>query len=80
MRYRCICEGCLFADWDRTSNGRLHPNKMGTCTWKKTVRVPPSYRGSVMGRHTPGAPEVLSAGRIERGQYGFKACDVYQPK
>lgn len=27
------CIGCRFAEWERTKNGKLHPNKLGHCTW-----------------------------------------------
>lgn len=27
------CFGCKWAVWDRTTNGRLHPNKAGRCMW-----------------------------------------------
>lgn len=26
------CNGCKYADWQRTANGRLHPNGEGVCT------------------------------------------------
>lgn len=26
------CDGCKFADWKRTSAGRLHPDGTGKCT------------------------------------------------
>lgn len=25
------CDGCRHADWKRTANGRLHPDKQGKC-------------------------------------------------
>ena len=80
MSDRCICEDCLFAKWKQTSNGRLHPDKTGKCTWEQTVRVPPSCRGSISSFRDPGTPLSLTGGWIERGPLGFKACDVFQPK
>lgn len=37
------CETCKFADWERTSNGRLHPGGHGKCTWKKKIQLPESF-------------------------------------
>jgi len=33
------CRDCKYAEWDRTSKGRLHPSGSGRCTFK--VKVPP---------------------------------------
>lgn len=35
------CSNCGLAAWQRTVNGRLHPNKDGECTWKPPVLVVP---------------------------------------
>lgn len=29
------CNNCYFASWERTKNGRLHPNKQGRCKYLK---------------------------------------------
>lgn len=36
-----ICERCAYAEWKRTSNGRLHPSKKGACTYSVSVPVIP---------------------------------------
>lgn len=33
------CKGCVFAKWDTTASGRLHPSGDGKCT--KEFKVPP---------------------------------------
>lgn len=33
------CVGCVFADWQKTKTGRLHPSGSGLCTFK--YKVPP---------------------------------------
>ena len=27
-----VCDGCVYANWMRTKNGRLHPSKEGRCS------------------------------------------------
>lgn len=37
------CMGCKYADWQRTSNGRLHPSGDGKCTYPyKLPQLPES--------------------------------------
>lgn len=33
------CTGCKWAEWDRTSAGRLHPSGSGRCQYK--YKLPP---------------------------------------
>lgn len=59
------CLHCKHARWVLTKNGRVNPNKVGDCTWTKTVHVPKAYwtdpicegavvlRGTYISRKTP---------------------------
>ena len=29
-----VCVGCVYAEWRKTSNGRLHPDGSGNCTYQ----------------------------------------------
>lgn len=40
------CIGCRFAEWDRTKNGALHPNKSGRCTWRPKIEPMPWWTAS----------------------------------
>lgn len=73
-----ICEGCKFANWERTSNGRLHPSGMGKCEWQKTFRVAGSYTGSI--GHAYGGPLVAWGSTIcrKKGDEFPDRCDVFQ--
>lgn len=54
------CTKCIHARWRRTSNGRLHPDKSGICSymvgipelpaafyWQGVAGNPPIYGGSI---------------------------------
>ena len=73
-----ICEGCKFADWKRTANGRLHPDGYGKCKWEKTFRIAGSCRSGIWG--TDGQPITLSGGTINRkkGEEHPVTCDTFQ--
>ena len=36
-----ICERCAYAEWQRTSNGRLHPSKKGACCYSVPIPALP---------------------------------------
>jgi hypothetical protein len=42
-----MCNGCKYADWKRTSKGRLHPDKTGRCTYlihhPLNLKIPVAY-------------------------------------
>ena len=42
-----ICERCAYAEWQRTSNGRLHPSKKGVCTYNVSVPAMPISMGNI---------------------------------
>ena len=47
---KSVCDGCKFANWKRTTNGRLHPDGSGKCEWVATVALPPSCYTGGFGR------------------------------
>jgi hypothetical protein len=36
------CNGCAYAEWERTASGRLHPSGVGKCTYKVALPELPS--------------------------------------
>ena len=71
------CDDCAYAEWKRTSNGRLHPDKSGRCKWTPPVfLVPKAYTFSSYG--SPGEPPRLSGGFIERGAKFTDDCSCFQ--
>lgn len=36
------CEGCKYAQWVRTKNGRLHPSGDGLCTYEYKIPALPA--------------------------------------
>jgi Holliday junction resolvase-like predicted endonuclease len=74
------CDSCKYAEWNRTSNGRLHQNKMGKCTLKKTLKIPASAEYYVKQRCKTGTLDfVVDGGFIERGHV-FEQCAYYTPE
>lgn len=39
---KSICEGCVFAKWNRTNSGKLHPDGSGRCQYVVEPRVIPA--------------------------------------
>jgi hypothetical protein len=66
------CEGCKYAEWKRTSNGRLHPDKLGRCAYKWVMPPLPQSMYFINGAHPFG-------GWIERGRVLKDHC-VYWAK
>jgi hypothetical protein len=69
------CDKCKWADWNKTKNGRLHPDKQGKCTYQVIVPELPyafcwSYDGSK--KITP------IWGQIERGRELKQNCIYYE--
>lgn len=58
------CDDCEFADWKRTKNGRLHPDKGGKCkrleAYPLDLRLPAAF----YWMHLPPRP---NGGYITRG-------------
>ncbi len=39
------CNGCKYAEWKRTANGRLHPSGDGRCTFTIVIpKLPNAFR------------------------------------
>lgn len=69
------CDDCKYAEWNRTKNGRLHPDKQGRCTISKSVKLPACLIGS--WEYKDYGDEINISGRqIERG-YSFDKCAYY---
>ena len=68
------CDKCKYALWQRTSAGRLHPNKQGTCEYKYKIPPLPQSRYFLGGR----TPESYG-GQIERGSKLKEHCVYYAP-
>jgi hypothetical protein len=63
------CNGCALAEWQRTTSGRLHPSRVGRCTW--TMPVPNSYNAWYSREST------LSGGHIVRNYTYQQDCPYY---
>jgi hypothetical protein len=68
-----LCDDCVFAEWKKTANGRLHPNKRGLCKrlyeHPLDLRIPPVFYWGVFKT----AP-YPSGGYIERGKPLEEKC------
>jgi hypothetical protein len=64
------CETCKFAEWKRTSNGRLHPDKSGRCVrlWDHPIdyRLPAAFYW--------GSNPSPNGGYIKRGEKDRSKC------
>lgn len=69
-----ICDDCIFANWKRTTNGRLHPDKSGRCKAPlPNFDVPAAfYWGALNSGPRP------NGGYIERGSQLHRACSFKQ--
>lgn len=90
---KSLCVDCKFADWDVKSNGALHHNGMGVCTWKKTFAVSAStlkpgfttnssfsVREEWPGGDFHNALFVRGSTISRRGSNIFTKCDVFERK
>lgn len=71
------CDECKYADWKRTSSGRMHPDKSGRCLIKKVVKLPECLVATSSYR-TYGDEVVVKGGYIRRGRT-FDRCAYYGP-
>jgi hypothetical protein len=66
------CDQCKYAEWAKTSNGRLHPNKQGRCKFLERkpldLRLPNAFYWPWMTAPSP------NGGAIERGQIYKDDC------
>lgn len=79
------CDKCKWANWNRTKNGRLHPDKGGRCTKEVVIPELPlafHYLGSYpvprvnCGPHKPSW--LYSGGFIYRGKKHNNICVYYE--
>jgi len=69
------CDKCKWAEWARTKNGRLHPDKSGKCSYEIVIPELPSAK-CWPGFHD--RPPEPSWGFIERGRELNKDCIYYE--
>lgn len=76
------CVGCKFAVWNKTSNGRLHPDKQGRCTWQPPVVALPYWMSDVKRaieekakRQALGHGAFVYRDEVTAGRHGWQ-CDV----
>lgn len=66
-----LCDNCAYAEWKRTANGRLHPDKSGRCTFLKKHprddRLPAAF-------YWIGSAPNPAGGAIERGDKVRTMC------
>jgi hypothetical protein len=67
------CNNCKYADWEKTKNGSLHPNKQGKC---KFVWTPPPLPKAYSFPGFNGYPSP-SGGWIDRGAKACKDCPCF---
>lgn len=72
------CDDCVYADWKRTKNGRLHPDKTGRCkfVWSPPP-LPKAFSFSFSYNKSMPTP---SGGFIERGCPRCDGCECFKPK
>lgn len=68
-----ICDDCIFAEWDRTSDGRLHPSKKGRCTrldkHPLDLRLPAAFHWSLwVGSRPKPMGGDIRGGEVRAGQ------------
>ena len=71
------CDKCKFANWKRTSNGRLHPDGTGRCTYAARHAVPASTPSWGMNLDHD-RMMVVQGGHISRGHDWSGPCALYE--
>jgi hypothetical protein len=69
------CDLCVHAKWNRTSNGRLHPNKQGRCAF--VWAPPPLPRAFSFSWGNRGVVPQPNGGWIERGDKSMDGCPCF---
>lgn len=69
------CQGCIFADWEKTDSGRLHPSGDGRCRF--VYELPP-LPGSMYWTTMSSSPKP-SGGRINRREPLNRECPTFKP-
>ena len=71
MNEPSTCVGCIYAEWDRTASGRLHPGGDGRCAYfsknPMNIRLPAAFHWHIL------SPPVPHGGWINRRA---KDCDI----
>ena len=69
-----ICERCAYAEWKRTSNGRLHPSKKGACCYSVPIPALPICMTSTQNLRPIG-------GEIYRNslKQNYASCPTFLP-
>jgi hypothetical protein len=79
---KTICNGCKFAEWKRTENGRLHSDGSGHCKWKTELSLPPSAYTGGFGRDFKDGVLTITGRYIWRTDEGsmLSQCAVREPE
>ena len=72
-----LCCSCVFARWDKTANGRLHPSGHGMCSWETRIALPYSAP-LVLPFMMPVFEIARTGGSIYRKSSEPVTCAVYQ--
>lgn len=68
------CDDCKFAEWKKTANGRLHPDKTGRCAFKWDMPPVPRAFYWLGGKPRP------CGGMIDRGNPDkLDDCPCFKP-
>ncbi len=67
------CLGCRYAEWQKMSNGRLHPSGDGRCSFPVVMPVMPVAFYFVAG------PPKPSGGYIRRNEEFNDHCPCFNP-
>lgn len=73
MKY---CDDCKWAEWKRTANGRLHPDKTGRCVFEIKIPVLPLAFRWGFGQMWP----IIGGGYIERKRELRDHCPTWTQK
>jgi len=70
------CVGCIYAEWDRTSNGKLHPSGDGNCLYLKNnpmdLRIPAAFYWTI-GRPSPAGGWINRRDGVDKKGCAFKS-------
>jgi hypothetical protein len=70
-----LCQTCKLAEWDKTANGRRHPNGQGKCGWTVPyIPTPAAFKWGFYGDRTQ---PMAYGGRIE-WRYPVEKCEIYE--
>jgi len=71
------CDACKHANWKRTTNGRLHPDKTGRCgfIWNPPP-IPLAYSAGTFAKN--GQVPTLTGGYIGRSDPMYDNCPCFE--